>query len=156
MRCTGAALAAALTTAVTAIVAAQAFDLRPGEWEYTVTLKGSAADVPPSVPPAMRDKIVAAWAKPHVVRDCLTAKEIADGQLAKDDDDSECKVAKRNVTTTTFDLTRTCTGDEARTETIHVQTDGRERMHLEATRQAGSGPAKITMDAKWIAATCKD
>lgn len=155
MRAAGAALWLAGVTA--AVGAAQALDVRPGEWEYTVTLQGTEADLPPSVPPAARAGLLAMWAKPRVVRDCLTAKAIADASLGADsEDEPDCKTVKRSVTATTAEMTRSCTGDEPRTEVVRVQTDGRERFRMEATRSAGHGPAKVTMVAKWVGPTCRD
>lgn len=136
---------------------AQGFDIRPGEWEYTVSMMGAMPDIPTSVPPAAREQMLTHLKKPMTTRDCVTAKDVLDFKLGQlDKDDSKCALSNRKSTATTADFTRTCTGDDARTEVFHIEALTRESMRMTATRTAATGPGTVVMTAKWVGASCKD
>lgn len=138
--------------------ARQPFQIRTGQWEYTVTITATAEDIPPSVTGAARKALLDLWAHPQVVRDCVTPQDVAEGQFAVGDDEGdECATSARKATATSLDFTRTCRGDHPRTETVHIASADREHMQMAIARVNGaSGPARMTVTARWLGATCRD
>ena len=146
-----------LVLAAAATLAAQTFDIKPGEWQMTVVMDGTMGDSS-ALPPAARAKLLEEMKKPHTVTDCITAEDIADVNLGKydDDDDEQCRVTSKKFTAGSADVVRTCTGDEARTETMHIVATSREAFHATSKIVGPDRNATVTMDGKWIGSTCKD
>lgn len=142
----------------TGLGALQGFQIRPGQWEYTVTITATPEDIPNSVTGAARKALLDLWAHPQVVRDCVTPEDVAQGQFTVgDDEDDDCATTSRTATATSLDLTRTCKGDRPRTETVHVSSTDREHMQMSIARVKGSGgPARLTVTARWVGAACRD
>lgn len=138
--------------------ARQGFQIRPGQWEYTVTITATAEDIPSTVTGAVRKALLDLWAHPQVVRDCVTPEDIAEGQFGIGDaEDDECAITSRQVTATSLDLTRTCKGDRPRTETVHIASTDREHLQMAIARVKGiGGPARMTVTGRWTGASCKD
>ena len=147
----------ALAFVMAAAVGAQGLDVKTGQWMWTVTLSGTFT--PPAgrtLPPDVVAKILEEAKKPRTMPGCLTAEDLRNFNIGKMDDEDDCKVTSRKATATTADFVRTCTGDEPRTETVHIEVASRESMRVTASRSAGAGPASVTMAGKWVGATCKD
>jgi hypothetical protein len=72
-------LAALVATMVTTAVAlsAQSFDLKLGQWEYSITMKMSAETL--ANPPAAR----AQFERPQTNRSCLSAQDLQDLNLGR-------------------------------------------------------------------------
>lgn len=148
-----------LFTAVAAAVAtfalsAQGFDLRLGQWEYTISIT-----LPPEMlakmPPAAR-AAAGELQKPQMNRSCLTAQDLKDLNLNPTDDDDACKVTSKKVTGNAVDITMRCTGDEPRTQTMHMEALSRESLRGTMKAVGGDGPSDVTITGKWIGATCKE
>lgn len=152
----GTAWAVALFVAgAAAPICAQTLGVKTGQWSWTITMTGAPAP-PPGLPPDVAAKIREEAAKPHTTQSCLTADDLRNLKLGQMDDDAECKVTSHKVTATTAELTRTCTGDEARTETVKIEATSPEAMKVTATRTAGSGPAGLTMVGRWVGPVCRE
>ena len=133
--------------AVTALLSAQAFDLRLGQWEYTITLK-MPPDALAKLPPAAR----AQMQQPQTSRSCLTAQDLKDLNLAKSDEE-DCKVTSKKITGNVADITMTCA---ERTQTMHYEALSRDSMRGTVKVQGGDGPSEMSIAGKWVAAACKE
>jgi hypothetical protein len=150
-------LACVLTAAAAGMLAqAQAFDIRPGQWEMTI----SGFTVPPAalekMPAAARQQFVAEMAKPHTSTTCISASDLKDLNIGKLDDDEECKVTSRTLTRTSADFTRQCTGDDKRTDTMHIEAASPTSFKASIRSTTTDGTTTMGMTARWLAAACKD
>ena len=138
-------LLAVFVTAASAILSAQAFDLKLGQWEYSITMK-----MPPealaSLPPAAR----AMMQQAQTNRSCLTAEDLKELNLGKNDDD--CKVTSKKITGNVADVVTKCDGG---TRTIHYEALSRESVRGTIKSTGGDGPSEIAITGKWVAAACK-
>ena len=148
-------LAALVTTAVTALVSAQAFDLRLGQWEYTLSGMKLPPELLAQLPPEARAQAEQAMRQAGNNRSCLTAQDLRDLNLGKNDDE-DCKVTSKKITGNVADITVTCTGDEPRTQTIHYEALSRESVRGTIKVKGGGGPSEMTITGKWVAAACKE
>ena len=132
--------------AATTILSAQAFDLKLGQWEYAITMK-----MPPEalakLPPATR----AMMQQPQTNRSCLTAEDLKELNLGKNDDD-ECTVTSKKITGNAADVVVKCDNG---TRTIHYEALSRESVRGTLKATGGDGPSEMTITGKWIAAACK-
>jgi len=142
-------LLAVFVAAASAVLSAQAFDLKLGQWEYAIKMQ-----MPPealaSLPPAAR----AMMQQQQTTRSCLTAQDLQDLNLAKNDDD-ECKVTSKKITGNAADIVLQCTGDNPGTKTMHVERLSAESMRGTLKSTGGKGPGEIAITGKWVAAACK-
>lgn len=149
--------AAALSTAIaTGFAQTSSLDLRTGEWQLTL----NGMKLPPSalaqMPAAARAAFEAELGKPQTSTSCITAKDLADLNIGKlDEDDEKCTVTSRKTTRTTADFTRQCSGDEKRTDSMHVEATSREAFSATVKSTTPDGEMTMTMSGKWLAATCK-
>ena len=138
-------LAVAAVTA--AVLSAQGFDLKLGQWEYTFTIK-----MPPEMlaklPPAAR----AQMQQPQTNRTCLTAQDLKDINLGKSDDE-DCKVTSKKITGSVADITVTC---DDHTQTMHYEALSRESVRGTVKMAGGNAPSEVNITGKWIAAACKE
>jgi hypothetical protein len=144
--------AAGLTAAV---ALAQQLKLRTGQWQLTLTAAGGlpvGADVPADV----RAQLAAQLAHPVEFMTCVTAADLASLNLNPGGEDEDCTVTSRTGTDRSADITRTCGGDEPRTEKIHVEASSPEALTARIERTGDDGPSKVTIAGKWIAAQCTD
>ena len=132
---------------MTAMLSAQAFDLRLGQWEYTINMK-----MPPEVlaklPPAAR----AQFQQPQTNKSCLTAEDLKELNLGKGDDD-DCKVTSKKITGNVADVVTKC---EDHTQTMHYEALSRESVRGTIKTTGGNGPSEIALTGKWVAAACKE
>ena len=136
-------------------VSAQSFDLRLGQWEYTVSGMKFPPQMLAKLPAASRAQAEEMMKRPSTHRSCLTAEDLKDLNLAKSDDD-ECKVTAKKITGTVADVTMTCTGDSPRTQTIHYEALSRESFRGTMKSTGGDGPSEMSIAGKWVAAACKE
>jgi hypothetical protein len=146
------------TVAVSALTQASAFDIRTGEWEMTV----AGFNMPPAalekLPPAARAQFQAEMSKSHTSSSCISAADLKDLNIGKtgDDDDKDCTVTSRTVTRTSADFTRQCTGDEKRTDVMHVEAPTPTTFRANIKSTTADGTVTMAMTGKWLSATCKD
>lgn len=137
---------------------AQSFELKPGQWEFTMSgMPVTGADLS-KLPPNVRAQIEARMKQPSIYKSCVTPKDLKDLNLGKqdDDDDDACKVTSKTMTATTADVVRTCTGDRPRTESVHFEAPTRESLRGTIKVASAGGPASVTLSGKWIGAVCKE
>jgi hypothetical protein len=138
--------------AMTAVLSAQTFNLKLGQWEYSI----SGMKIPPemlaNLPPAARAQMEQMMKQSQTHRSCLTAQDLKDLNLGKNDDD-DCKVTSKKITGSTADVTVKC---EDHTQTMHYEALSPESVRGTLKRTGGEGPAEMTITGKWIAAACKE
>jgi hypothetical protein len=148
-------LAVFMVLGTTARAQAPAFDVRVGQWEMTIG--GMAGQIPglEALPPEQRAKVEAEMRKPHTDTNCITADDLKDLNLGKMDDDDDCKVVSKNITRTTADFTRQCTGDEKRTDVAHIEAVSRESIRMSIKSTGDQGAMTINLTGKWLGPTCQ-
>ena len=139
-------LATFAAAAVTAVLSAQSFDLRLGQWEHSITMK-MPAEMLANLPPAAR----AQFERPQTNRSCLTAQDLKDLNLGRNDEG--CKVVSKKITGNTADIVMKC---ESGTQTLHYEALSPESMRGTLKMQGGDGPSEMTITGKWIAAACRE
>lgn len=143
---------AVLVAGAIVTLAAQTLDLRLGQWEFTMTIQPSEAELA-KMPPPMRAQMEAMAKKPMVTSDCVTIEDLK--EMTFQDDDKACKVTASKVTRTTADVSRRCEGPAARTETVSAVASSRESVRATMTSVTATGTQRMSMSGKWIADTCK-
>lgn len=164
----------ALVLLVTSMVAfpclAQAPNLRPGLWQYTIQREGVGVVLPSGmsqVPPEQQARIKAAMARAQTgqhnmtVPECLTADEIKHMSFnAQKDDDKECKSTARQLSSNTWSMSKHCSradGGEADFNGIMRVIDSG-HIEQDMTMSMGEGGQqthqKMHMDGKWVSADC--
>ncbi len=149
---------AVLSISMAAAALAQAvFDVRTGEWEMTVAGIDMPAAALEKLPPGARAQFQAEMSKPHTSSSCISADDLKNLNIGRtgDDDDKDCKVTSRSVTRTTADFTRQCTGDEKRTDVMHVEAPTPTTFRANIKSTTADGTMTMTMSGKWLSATCK-
>ena len=164
----------ALVFLVTGMVAfpclAQAPNLRPGLWQYTIQREGAGVVLPPEVsrlPPEQQARIKAAMTSAltgkhnMTVSGCLTADEIKHMSFnPQKDDDKECKSTSRQLSSNTWSMSKHCSRADGAEEdfkgVMHVIDSG--RIEQDMTMSMGDGGQqthqKMHMDGKWVSADC--
>lgn len=137
------------------VAQAQSFDVKVGQWLFTMTLSGSPGDLG-TLPPAARAQVEAMLNKPMVYPSCLTAKDLRDLNIGQTDEEGDCTVTTRKSTATSADFVRTCKGDRPRTETFHVEALSREEIRANGTTKGQAGDSTIVLVGKWVGPSCKD
>ena len=151
---TSIALAIFVFAATAALLHAQSFDVKVGQWEYTLSgMKIAEAELA-KMPPAIRAQIEASMKNNTTNRSCLTAKDLRELNLANTDDEG-CKVTSRKITATTADIAMTCGGNDPRTQTMHFEALSRESVRGTIKSTGGAGTTEMTITGKWLAAECK-
>ncbi|MFN8062949.1 MAG: DUF3617 family protein [Vicinamibacterales bacterium] len=135
---------------------AQGLTLSTGTWKYTMTVDGA---IPlDGVPENMRATIEAQFKQPRTFTGCLTAEDLKSVNLGRTDDsaDEDCTVLSSKMGPTGGDITRQCTGERARTETVHVEALSPQAMRAVITSKTPTGTMTTTMTGTWVAAQCND
>ena len=132
---------------------AQPMDIRPGQWQWTITIKGGPSrGAETAMPPEIAAML---GGQPVQVTTCISAEEIKEGwSLAlDDDDDGPCKVRSRKVVGNAIDQTRTCPGPPRNTEVSHFEILSPEAIRgtLSSTRDGAS-----MVVGRWLSAMCQD
>lgn len=146
----------ALSFAAGATLHAQNFNVRPGTWQFNMTMQGAIPLT--GVPAETRAQFEAEMRKPRTFTSCVAAEDIKQLNLGKMDDgsDEDCKVLTSKITPTIGDITRQCTGDDAFTETAHFEAPTPQSMRANISRKSATGTMTIVTTGKWLAALCKD
>ena len=138
---------------VATFVYAENLRLRTGQWDFTMTGLDSALGASAGLPPAARAQLT----QPQRYKGCVTSEDLAQLTLGPPDDEDEgCKVTSTKVTGQIADITRTCHGDEERTEKMHVEALSAESLKATIDMTSARGSAHLTIVGKWIGATCTD
>ncbi len=138
--------------AIAAVAFAQTLQLRTGEWDFTVTGLGSALGAANLTPQAR-----AQLEQPQRYKSCITQEDLAELNLGlAPDEDEDCRVTSHKVSGKTADITRTCHGDQERTEQMHLEASSNETLHATIEMTSARGKASLTLDGKWISAMCTD
>ena len=139
-------LAALVAAALTALVSAQSFDLRLGQWEYTINMK-----MPPEVLAQIPAAARAQFERPQTNRSCLTARDLKDLNLGRTEDD--CKVTSKRITGNVADIVMQCDG---RPQTLRYEALSPESMRGTIKSTGSDGPSEMTITGKWISTACKE
>lgn len=149
-------------------LAADGLNLTPGLWELTYTMGVTGMVIPPAamaqMTPEQKARMAAAMKnreaagpKTHVVKSCITAKELAEGTFAAQDDkeDKSCKNKIVTQSATKQEMTVSCTGDGARTGRIQVEAlDTRHMKGLVDMALSNGGKSNMQLTGKWLATSC--
>ena len=144
-----------VVVAASAALSAQAFDLRLGQWEYTISGMKMAPEALAKMPPSARAAMEQMAQHPQTNRSCLTAQDLKELNLAKSDDE-DCKVTAKKITGSVADVTTTCTGDNPHTQTMHFDALSRESVRGTMKITGGNMASEMTITGKWVAAACKE
>ena len=136
-----------VVAAATAALSAQAFDLRLGQWAYTISGMKMAPEALAKMPPSARAAMEQMMKQPQTNRSCLTAEDLKELNLAKSDDE-DCKVTAKKITGSVADVTMTC---EGRTQTMHFEALSRESVRGTMKITGGNTPAEMTITGTWVA-----
>lgn len=141
-----------MAVAVATFVYAENLRLRTGQWDFTMSGLGSALGAA-ALSPAARAQLE----QPQRYKSCITTEDLAELKLGPpNDEDDACKVTSSKVTGQAADITRTCRGDEERTEKMHVDALSAESLKATIDITSARGSAHLTIVGKWIGATCTD
>jgi len=136
---------------------AQSFELRSGQWDFTMSGLAAMLGDTGKLPPEVRAQIEARANQPTNYQSCLTAQDLKDLNIGKQDDEDEvCRITSKRITATTADITRECTGENKRSETMHYEALSKESLRATIKTVSARGPATLTITGKWIGATCKE
>ena len=138
--------------AVIAVLSAQAFDLRLGEWEYTMSGMKMAPEALAKMPPSARAAMEQMMKQPQTNRSCLTAEDLKNINLGKSDQE-DCMVTSKKITGNVADVAMKC---EDHTQTMHFEALSRESVRGIMKVTGGNGPSEVTITGKWVAAACKE
>ena len=144
-------VAVALLLATVAL-SAQAFDLKLGQWEYTMSNIKMPPEMLAKMPPSARAAMEKMNTQPQTHRSCLTAEDLKNINLGKTDDE-DCTVTSKKITGNVADVAMKC---EKRTETMHFEALSRESVRGTVKFTGGEGPSEVTLTGKWVAAACKE
>ena len=144
-------VAVALLSATVAL-SAQAFDLKLGQWEYTISGMKMPPELLAKMPPAAKAQMELMMKQPQTNRSCLTAEDLKNINLGKTDDD-DCMVTSKKITGSVADVTMKC---KNRTQTMHFEALSRESVRGTMKMTGADGPSEVTVAGKWVAAACKE
>ena len=139
-------LAALGMAALTAVLSAQSFNPKLGQWEYTINMK-MPPEVLAGIPAAAREQFL----RPQTTRSCLTAQDLNDLRLGRTEEN--CQVTSKKITGNAADIVMKCDG---RTQTMHYEALSPESMRGTIKTNGGEGPSEMTLTGKWIAAACRE
>lgn len=149
-------IAVALVLAA-AYASAQSFNLRTGQWSFTMTGMETMLGDLSQLPPDARAQLQAAAKGSQNYMGCVTAEDLTDLSFGRvDEEDEECTVTAKTISATVADVTRGCTGDNTRTETMHYEATSPQTLRATIASVSASGKGTLTITGKWIAATCKE
>jgi hypothetical protein len=152
-----AATALALLGYAAAASAADTLDVKEGLWESTSTMTIQGLQIPPALlqnlPEEQRAQIERFDGRPHLDHACVTQKDIAAG-FTRFDKQSACTRNTLAATPRNYAANITCTGLLAGTGTLQVQAPSPSRVQGSAALQGMLGNMTMTLDARWISASC--
>jgi hypothetical protein len=147
-----------------------ALNIKFGLWELAVDM-GGPGGLPPGIDlskmtpeqqaamaQAMRGRGMTPGAG-MAVKMCMTKEKLANGQMRQNRPGQDCKDKVNKSTTTTLDITETCTSTTqppvVTTSELHVEAVSPTNVKMTA-QQTGSQPMVVNMTGKWVAAECGD
>ena len=138
-----------LAPVVVAVIASAqgGFDVKLGEWEYTINMKATP-EMLARLPPEAR----AVMAKPQTSRSCLTAQELKDLNLGASHDE-DCKLVSKKIANGIADVVVKC---DDHTQTMHYEAVSRESVRGTIKMSGGDGPSEVSLTGKWIGTACKE
>jgi hypothetical protein len=153
-----------ITTVITLVLlsasttaSAETLDVKEGLWESTSTLAIEGLQIPPALlqnlPAAQRNQLERMDGRPHVDQACVTQKDIVAGFM-RFDKQSACTRVTTAASPRSYAADITCTGILAGTGTLKVQAPSPSRVQGTAALQSMLGNVNMTLDARWIGASC--
>jgi hypothetical protein len=137
--------------------AADTLDVKEGLWESTSTMTLEGFQIPPallqSLPEEQRAQIERFDGRPHMDHACVTQKDIAAG-FTRFDKQSACTRSTLTATPRSYAANITCAGLLAGTGSLSVQAPSAARVQGTAALQGMLGNMTMTLDARWISASC--
>jgi hypothetical protein len=145
---------------------APALNIKMGLWELAIDMSGA---LPPGIDLSkMTPEQQAAMAQAMRGRGmapggggfkmCMTKEKLANGQMAQSRPGQECKDKVTRSTTTTLDITETCTSSTqppvVTTSELHVEAISPTSVKM--TAQETGKPMIVNMTGRWLAAECGD
>jgi hypothetical protein len=146
-----------------------ALDIKFGLWELAIDM-GASGGMPPGVDvskmtpeqqammaQAMRGRGMAPGGG-MAIKMCMTKEKLANGQVRQSRPGQECKDKVNKSTSTTLDITETCTSNSqppvVTTSDLHVEAISPTSVKM--TAKASDQPMIVNMTGKWLAAECGD
>jgi hypothetical protein len=149
--------ALALISFTPAAMAADTLDIKEGLWETTSTLAIEGLQIPPallqSLPDEQRAQFERMDGRPRIEHACVTQKDIAAG-FDRFDKQSGCTRSTAVSTPRHFEAGLTCTGLFTGTGAARVDATSPTRVQGSATLQGMLGNMSMTLDARWLSASC--
>ena len=141
----------------TGAASAETLDVKEGLWESTSTIAIAGLQIPPALlqnlPEAQRNQLERMDGRPHVDRACVTREDVAAG-FTRFDKQSACIRATTAATPRSYAANITCSGVLNGTGTLRVQAPTPSRVQGSAALQGMLGNMTMTLDARWVAASC--
>ncbi len=136
---------------------AETLDIKEGAWEVTSTLAIEGLQIPPallqSLPDEQRAQFERMDGRPRVERACVTQKDIAAG-FDRFDKQSGCTRNTGVSTPRHFEAGIACTGLFTGTGAARVDAPSPTRVQGAATLEGMLGNMSMTLDARWLSASC--
>lgn len=145
-------------------------NISPGLWEITMQTQGLnqlpiPEDALAKMTPDQRAKVEAAMqaamahaARPHRIKECITAERIRRGLSLGPAQRQSCTQTVLSSSPTLMAVREVCTGAHPMTTTIHVEAPDPHTMHasndMTVTHGTQTMNVKGKMDATWLAADC--
>ena|SRR6185503_8006854 len=164
--------AAALSLTTLAIAQTPMMDVKMGLWETTTKMNmGNMPNMPKisdedlaKMPPAQRAQIEnmmkSMQGAPVTVKSCMTKEKMEKNGFMQERPNQNCKQTITNNTARSMDATVVCTGAQAMTATIHVESASSTAytgtMKAKAQARGGEMDMTIEMAGKWLGADCGD
>lgn len=147
----------AILTLLAGYAYAQGFNLKTGQWQFTMSGLPLALGDLSKLPPQIRAQAEAQMKQSTTYLSCVTPDDLKEMKLGKrdDDDDDRCKETSRKITATTADIVQQCSGAQKRTDTIHFEAPTPETVTMTMNSVSDRGPATMTVTGKWLGAACK-
>ena len=162
-----------MTLALLPQAAPEKLNIKPGLWEFTITMDMSGNPLTPdmqqriaSLPPEQRAKAEAAiknaqagMSRPQVSQSCIRAQDLDKPMPVKPPDSSSCKQTMIKATASEQEIRMDCnSGSQKATSTVHLVESDPENMKGTVTGVVTGPQQNFNMHAnftgKWVAADC--
>lgn len=153
----------ALLLLFTFTVHAAPLDIKTGLWEVSSKTDMSGSPIPAEVlaqmPPDRREQMMAMFknrkAATHTIQTCITKDDLGRPFKAQDEEAS-CKSTIVTATPTKAEYKIQCSGSEAHSGVMKIETLSRESIRGSTIMQVNSGKATVAneMSGRWVAANC--
>lgn len=145
---------------------ADAFNVKTGAWEMTTTTVTSGTMMPPDVlakmPPEQRAKMEATMnaragkPTPHVMKSCVTQKDLDEDRMTKSDDDAACTKKIISKSAIKVVMERTCAAPKPSKMTLTQEAKTPESVVVSMDMVQGASGMKVHVDmiGRWLGASC--